>query len=259
MLFYSFYIRLTSSVCEYSCKKCQVCHWSYHKQSCQDINTKGSERNASPISVSSVRFSNSLHYKSSFEVDNSGLNQLYNKEDISEECANYYSHVSGNCCVNEGEWEKGGRKKIDSDKLSNAMQQICLPCSQESNETEKVTEKETVSIVIRHNKVKHELTVSKSDNGNSLLQVISDSVSIPISKLKLIHKGKIATSENIKEMLFNRALFLACGEVSESEEGLEKTDIDLIVEQLDVDRNLAIRTLRKTGSVLDAIIEIGNM
>ena len=146
-----------------------------------------------------------------------------------------------------------------SDKLSSAMQQICLPSSQEINETENVAEKETVSIVIRYNKVKRELTVSKSDNGNTILQVISDSVSIPISKLKLIHKGKIATSENIKEMLFNRALFLAFGEISESEEGLEKTDIDLIVERLDVDRNLAIRTLRKTGSVLDAIIEIGNM
>ena len=139
------------------------------------------------------------------------------------------------------------------------MQQICLPSSQEINETENVAEKETVSIVIRYNKVKRELPVSKSDNGNTILQVISDSVSIPISKLKLIHKGKIATSENIKEMLFNRALFLAFGEISESEEGLEKTDIDLIVERLDVDRNLAIRTLRKTGSVLDAIIEIGNM
>lgn len=211
----------------------------------------------SPTSVSSAQSSNSL--QSSFVVDNSGSNQLYNKEDISEECANYSSHVSSNSSVNKGECKKGGEENFDSDTLSNVMQQICLPSSQESNETENVAEKETVSIIIRHNKVRHELTVSKSDNGNTILQVISDSVSIPISKLKLIHKGKIATSENIKEMLSNRALFLAFGEISESEEGLEKTDIDLIVEQLDVDRNLAIRTLRKTGSVLDAIIEIGNM
>lgn len=60
-------------------------------------------------------------------------------------------------------------------------------------------------------------------------------------------------------MLFDKALFLAFGEVSESEEGLENTDIDLIVKQLDVERNLAVKVLRKTGNVLDAILEIGNL
>ena len=211
-------------------------------------------------SLTSTRPSNSLLLKSSFPIDvNSGSCALYNKEDIFEECSSYSSRVNSNSSINEGEWKKGGEKTFDSDKLSNAMQQICLPSSQESNETENVVEKETVKIVIKHNKVKHELTISISDNGNSILQVISDSVSIPTSNLKLIHKGKIARSDNIKEMLFDNALFLAVGEISESEEGLERRDIDLIVEQLGIDRNLAIRTLRKTGNVLDAIIEIGNM
>ena len=135
-------------------------------------------------------------------MDNSGSRQLYNKEDISEECSNYSSHVDSNRSVDEGEWKEGGDTTLDSDKRSNAMQQICLPSSQESNKTE------NVEIVIKHNKVKHELPISISDNGDSILQIISDSVSIPISKLKLIHKGKITTSDNIKEMLLNRALFL---------------------------------------------------
>lgn len=193
-------------------------------------------------------------------MDNNGSREAHNKEDtyISEECSNN-SSLNSNNSVNEGEWNKGGEKTFDSNKLSNAMQQICLPSSQRDNKAENVTEKETVKIVIKHNKVKQELTVSKSDNGDSILQVISDSVSIPKSKLKLIHKGKIITSDNIKEMLFDRALFLVFGEISESEKGLEKADIDLIVGQLGIDRNLAIRTLRKTGNVLDAIIEIGNM
>ena len=52
---------------------------------------------------------------------------------------------------------------------------------------------------------------------------------------------------------------MAFGDVSETEEGLEKADIDLIVDQLGIDRNLAFRTLRKAGNVLDAIIDIGNM
>lgn len=191
-------------------------------------------------------------------MDNSGSGEL-KKEDLSEECSNYSSQVNNNSSVNKGERKKDVEKTFDSDKLSNAIQQICLPPSQENNKTENIIEKETVKIVIKHNKVKEELTVSKSDTGDSILQVISDSVSIPKSKLKLIHKGKIATSDNIKEMLFDKALFLAFGEISESEEGLERADIDLIVEQLGIDRNLAVRTLRKAGNVLDAIIEIGNM
>ena len=167
--------------------------------------------------------------------------------------------LNSDSSVNEEEWDKGRERTFDSDKLRTAMQQICLPSSQEGNKTENGAEMETVKIVIKHNKVKQELTVSKSDDGDSILQVISDSVGIPKSKLKLIHKGKIVTNNNIKDMLFDKASFLAFGEISESEEGLESADIDLIVGQLGIDRNLAIRTLRKTGNVLDTIIEIGNM
>ena len=209
--------------------------------------------------MTSTRPSNSLFLKSSFLVDNNGSREPLNKEYISEQCSNNSSHVNSDSSVNEEKWNKGRERTFDSDKLSTAMQQICLPCSQEGNKTENSAEMETFKIVIKHNKVKQELTVSKSDNGNSILQVISDSVSIPKSKLKLIHKVKIVTNNNIKEMLFDEALFLAFGEISESEEGLESVDIDLIVGQLGIDRNLAIRTLRKTDNVLDAIIEIGNM
>ena len=63
---------------------------------------------------------------------------------------------------------------------------------------------------------------------------------------------------NVKEFLYDKTLFLAFGEVAESEEGLEKGDVDVIVNQLAVERNVAIRALRKTGSVIDAILEIGN-
>ena len=209
--------------------------------------------------MTSTRPSNSLFLKSSFLKDNNGSREPLNKEYISEQCSNNSSHVNSDSSVNEEEWNKGRERTFDSDKPSTAMQQICLPSSQEGNKTENGAEMETFEIVIKHNKVKQELTVSKSDNGNSILQVISDSVSIPKSKLKLIHKGKIVTNNNIKDMLFDKALFLAFGEISESEEGLESADIDLIVGQLGIDRNLAIRTLRKTDNVLDAIIEIGNM
>lgn len=60
-------------------------------------------------------------------------------------------------------------------------------------------------------------------------------------------------------MLFDRVLFLVFGEIFESEKGLEKVDIDLIVGQFGIDRNFVIRILRKIGNVFDVIIEIGNM
>lgn len=190
-------------------------------------------------------------------MDNSDPAEIYNKQDIPHECSNGSSVNSSS--ANKAKCAKGVERTCDFNNIRSAMEQICLSSAQESDEAENVTKNETVTIVIKHNKVKHELAVSTTDNGNSILQVISDSVRIPISKLKLIHKGKIATCDNIKDMVFDKALFLAVGEVSESEVGLEKTDIDLIVKQLDVERNLAIRVLRKTGNVLDAIIEIGNM
>ena len=117
----------------------------------------------------------------------------------------------------------------------------------------------SVTIIIKHNKVRQELSVPSTENGEAILQMISHCVGIPVSKLKLIHKGKMVTTDNVQSMLFNKALFLAFGEISESEEGLEKEDIDLIVKQLGVERNLAVKVLRKNGNVVDAIIEIGNM
>ena len=117
----------------------------------------------------------------------------------------------------------------------------------------------SVAIIIKHNKVRQELSVPSTENGDAILQMISHCVGIPVSKLKLIHKGKMVTRDNIQSMLFNKALFLAFGEISESEEGLIKEDIDLIVKQLGVERNLAVKVLRKNGNVVDAIIEIGNM
>ena len=195
--------------------------------------------------------------KSPFLVDNNGQGEIYNKQDIPHECTNTSSVSNGSTF--KAECEKDGERTCDSNNISSAMEQVDLSSLQESNEAENITEKKTVTIIVKHNKVKHELTVATTEDGDSILQIISDTVSIPRSKLKLIHKGKIATRDNMKDMVFDKALFLAFGEVSESEEGLEKTDIDLIVKQLDVERNLAIRILRKTGNVLDAIIEIGNM
>ena len=113
----------------------------------------------------------------------------------------------------------------------------------------------SVTIFIKHNKSRHELKLIPSQNS---FYVISEFLHIPLTKLKLIHKGKMVVESNIKDFLQDKALFLAFGEVAESEEGLEDGAVDTIVKQLGVDRNMAIKALRKTGSVIDAILDLGN-
>ncbi len=48
------------------------------------------------------------------------------------------------------------------------------------------------------------------------------------------------------------------GECAESEEGVDSMDIDVIMKQLSVDRNTAVKALKNTGDVVDAIFEISN-
>ena len=53
-------------------------------------------------------------------------------------------------------------------------------------------------------------------------------------------------------------LFAFSGERAESEEGVNSTDIDIIMKQLRVDRNTAVKALKSTGDVVDAMLEISN-
>lgn len=259
-----------------SSKECQVRHWQCHKLVCQDNrkdsfdfrSTESSRGNKarckSNVSLSTECSSNTLMTPSLSTDDSTpegkicqfdSKTKVNNKQDGFKDL----STCIDKGCVGKAEGKKDGEKTSGCDHLSKMMERIPPISLKESEKDEDVFGKETVRIVIKHNKVKHELCVSRTKDGKTILQVISDAVSIPASKLKLVHRGKMATCDNIQGMLFNRALFLAFGEISESEEGLEKADIDLIVKQLDVERNLAVKVLRRTGNVLDAIIEIGNM
>ena len=118
----------------------------------------------------------------------------------------------------------------------------------------------SIAIFIKHNKTKHSLDIPAhcAAEGNLIWQHISDFLHIPETKLKLIHKGRMVTQATIKSLTSQRALFQALGEVAESEEGLEKNDIEVIRQQTSVERNEAIRALRKSGGVVDAIIDLGN-
>jgi len=225
----------------FSSKQCQVRHWQCHKPACEDFRKDS-------VHVSSSK--SSKYYKARHESDvppstecsgnvlflNSSLPACLprtienNKEGEAQESHSSSTFINYENSVSKTECQEHGEQTCECNQLSSLTKGICLASSDQSKEAkDKCNYKDdTVSIFVKHNKIKRELCVPATENGQAILQAISDSVSIPVSKLKLVHKGKMATCENIQDMLFNKALFMAFGEISESEEGLEKADIDLV-------------------------------
>lgn len=218
-------------------------HWPNHKPSCLEFRVNGRKVCTSSTELQTPSLPSSL-----LSLENSSMAGIANVGDAIQEYSNGLS-------FNDTIENKADDKNI-TERNHGSMKESS---NKDVDFSANGTKEHTIKIYIKHNKVKSELIVSLNDNGSSVLQIISDHLSIPVSKLKLINKGKIVTCDNIKDMLFNKAVFLAFGEIAESEDGLEQSDIDLIVKQLNVDRNLAIKCLRKTGNVVDAIIEIGNI
>ncbi|XP_033743918.1 uncharacterized protein LOC117329848 [Pecten maximus] len=113
-------------------------------------------------------------------------------------------------------------------------------------------------IVVKGNRDKQTIVIQKTWSGEEILKVIASEVKVPLNKLKVIHKGKVMTSENIRSAVRPKALFQVIGERAESEDGLDKRDIDIMMAQLHVDRNEAILALRKKGDVIDALLHAGS-
>jgi hypothetical protein len=107
-------------------------------------------------------------------------------------------------------------------------------------------------------KEKHKVELCLPCTGVQAVEHFSRILHIPVERLKLIHKGQLQTELTIVENLKPNSVFLAFGEMAESEDGLEAEDIELIMKQLSVERNVAIKALRKTNCLVDAIFEIGN-
>lgn len=113
-------------------------------------------------------------------------------------------------------------------------------------------------IFVKCNKKKFDISISETLAGEQIIAKIADVVKIPTDKMKLVHKGKLVNKDNVKEFVKNKALFQAIGEVAESEIGLDVRDIEVVMKQMHVERNAAIKALRKTGNTIDAIFELGN-
>lgn len=234
-------------------------HAELTKANCFKVSSKSSLSDVPSLKCAG---NESVTLKSSLEDDRCKCKE-FNRQD--ELTGHSYSITStstiSNCFVCKVQKKDDGEGTFECSQQDDTMNQVHQTPLKELDtcKSENTFIGKSVTIIIKHNKVRQELSVPSTENGDAILLMISHYVGIPVSKLKLIHKGKMVTRDNIQSMLFNKALFLAFGEISEIEEGLEKEDIDLIVKQLGVERNLAVKVLRKNGNVVDAIIEIGNM
>ena len=77
--------------------------------------------------------------------------------------------------------------------------------------------------------------------------------------MRLIHKGKQLSVDTVRSAVSQGAVFQVLGEKMEDAEGLVLKDIELLMQQMGLERNEAIRALRSSkGDLIDAMMAIGN-
>ncbi|CAK8677797.1 unnamed protein product [Clavelina lepadiformis] len=137
---------------------------------------------------------------------------------------------------------------------------VCVKATEEREKEnrDKLPQKSTV-VTVKCNRKKYKISVT--DCAKDAMKVVSETVKIPLDKLKLICKGKVVTEDNFSTFVFSEGskIFMALGEESEDESGLHSGDIETIMEQLHVDRNRAVRGLKECkGDLIDAILFVGD-
>ena len=110
------------------------------------------------------------------------------------------------------------------------------------------------TISVKCHKTKHEIKIQNSWTGDEILKFLSHSLKVPLEKLKIIHKGKVLGEETIVETVKDKAVYQVIGEQAESEDGVDQRDIEIMMRQLGVDRNGAVKALKTSGDLIDAML-----
>jgi hypothetical protein len=106
-----------------------------------------------------------------------------------------------------------------------------------------------------HMHLDDQLTSSKSEQ----FDMIANHIRISSDRLKLIYKGKQYTKENWYNLsLTSNMTFLAIGEQNEDETDINTKDIECVMRQMKVDRNIAVKALKLHSNTIDAILYLGN-
>ena len=265
----------------FSCRECQVKDWSTHRMVCHRLQTCDSEKsniyNTESASNASCKVSlgkstepapvethdqisssaqptqcvfgnrKQLSYSTTDDTVTRLYHRVaYNSHASSVNVNKNYNHSM--CpCVSKTSQTHVVDKKFDSEKTKTCGD---LP--------ELDTRRPSLCIRVKANKKKYEITLQSDWSGATMMGVISHNIRIPLDRLKLIRQGKHVTAETITQVATNKAVFQAIGEEAENEEGLEDAEIKIVMKQAEASRNQAVRSLRKTGDVIDAIFDITN-
>ena len=116
-----------------------------------------------------------------------------------------------------------------------------------------------VEINLRYSKQKHKFKVCDAWSGGTIFSRIAAFVSCLPEKMKIIHKGKQLSRDTVRSVVSPGAVFQVIGEKMEDADGLVPRDIEVLMQQMGVERNVAVKALKKSdGDLIDAMMAIGN-
>ncbi|WAQ99423.1 SMYD2-like protein [Mya arenaria] len=213
----------------YCSRECQVKDWPKHQISCKPSNT--------------------LQMKSSnYRADD---NSIFGNNTATENHQDKRSSFSYPPLVDFSKAVKGARtdfsKPAGKSYLSKDEYHTDVP---ELNEHEPA-----VNVSVKCNKDKHKLTIQTSWCGSDIYKYFSYALQVPLQKLKVIHKGKVLCEDNIKGTLKEKAVYQVIGEVAENEDNVDQRDIAVMMHQMGLDRNAAVKVLKQKGDLLDALLD----
>ncbi|KAK7114763.1 uncharacterized protein [Littorina saxatilis] len=114
-------------------------------------------------------------------------------------------------------------------------------------------------ITLRYNKEKHKFKVCDAWEAQTIFRKMSSFLSCIPDNMRVIHKGKQLSVDTVRSAVSRGAVFQVLGEKMENEEGLVTKDVELLMQQMGLERNTAVKALRQSkGVLIDAIMTVGN-
>ncbi|ESO93989.1 hypothetical protein LOTGIDRAFT_228668 [Lottia gigantea] len=234
----------------YCSQECQINDWSKHKENCQSVkNLENKETN----SYNESEFGGNADATTSLEAT---------IKSCESDCSGIkYSRINFEKAANDLKSEPTVESFLEKIPSSNDENHKFYYLNNQSFYDVPMFKSDLPynKVTVKSDKIKRKFDINLIWTGEEIYKFLSSELEIPLEKLKIINKGKVLTKETISDCVAAlKPVFQILGEKSENEEGLDKNDIDVMMKQLGIERNSAVKTLRQKGDLIDAIIEAGN-